>query len=278
VGRVPYLGYFTDPDMNTARVRLEAQGYEVAVREVGAFSTLGWFRDPILPAMLTWDEPRIAETVSHELAHATLWIPGSVDFNESFANVVGVRAGDQFLVHKYGEGSAEVQAARDADHDWIVFQALLGGLYADLDVVYRDAALSDAEKTARKAELYATLDDRVLASDIRQKPRWVQIVRTQTWNNPRLSQFHTYNSGEADFAALLAADGGDVRAFIAHLHTITRGARDPFVALHAAVAALPPPPASPAMAPASPATPPASPATPPASPATPPASPSTAPG
>ena len=235
VGTVPYLGFFRDEDVATWRVRLEAAGDEVSVREVGAYSTLGWFRDPILPSMLTWDEPRIAETVSHELAHATLWIPGSVNFNESFANVVGQAAGDRFLVHKYGEGSAEVQAARDGDHDWTVFQGLLSQLYDDLQAVYSDVSLDDATKSAKKALLYASLSDRVLASEIRQKPRWLTIVRTQTWNNARLAQFRTYNSGEADFAALLAQETGDLARFIVRVREVTRGADDPFAALAAAV-------------------------------------------
>lgn len=243
VGTVPYLGYFSDEEMNTARVRLEAAGDEVAVREVGAYSTLGWFRDPILPAMLTWDEPRIAGTVSHELAHATLWIPGSVDFNETFASVVGDAAGDLFLVRKYGADSPEVRAARDANLDWNEFQRVIGGLYADLDAVYRDPALTDEAKRLRKAELYDSFDDRVLAAPLRQKPRWLQMVRTQRWNNPRLSQFHTYNTGEAEFLTILAAEGGDIRAFIERIRTITRGARDPFAALReaAAAAAMPAP-------------------------------------
>ncbi|GDX83550.1 aminopeptidase [Deltaproteobacteria bacterium] len=236
VGTVPYLGFFTDEDMNTWRVRLQREGLEVSVREVGAYSTLGWFRDPILPAMLRWDEPRIAETVSHELAHATLWIPGSVDFNESFASVVGEAAGDAFLVHKYGAESAEVQAARDGNHDWIVFQGLLAALYEELDAVYRDSTASDAEKRERKAALYASLDERVLASTLRQKPRWLQLVRTSTWNNPRLSQFHTYNSGEGDFARVLAECNGDIGCFIEQIRSITAGRRDPFTALHEAVA------------------------------------------
>ncbi len=234
VGTVPYLGFFTDEDMNTWRVRLEREGFEVSVREVGAYSTLGWFRDPVLPAMLRWEEARIAETVSHELAHATLWIPGSVDFNESFASVVGDAAGDAFLVHKYGAESAEVRAAREANRDWAVFQALLAELYSDLDAVYRDSTTTDAQKRTAKAELYASLGARVLASELTQKPRWLQSVRTSTWNNPRLSQFHTYNSGEADFATILAACDGDIGRFIEQIRAITTGQPDPFEALHSA--------------------------------------------
>ena len=234
VGTVPYLGYFQPEDVATARVRLEAEGYEVHSRVVNAYSTLGWFKDPILPAMLTWPEPQVAETVLHELAHATLWIPGSVTFNESFANVVGQAAGDQFLAQKYGEDSKELADAREADHDWLVFQSILQGLYAELDAVYQSADPDDV-RTEAKQRLYASLDDRVLASAIRQKPRYLQIVRTQVWNNPRLMQFRTYNTGEAEFQALMERSNHDILVFIEEVRRLTRGADDPFAALREAV-------------------------------------------
>jgi predicted aminopeptidase len=235
VGTVPYLGYFTEAEAQTQRIRLEAEGYEVYMRTVAAYSTLGWFRDPILPQMLRWDEPQIAETVSHELAHATLWIPGSVAFNESFASVVGTEAGNQYLAHKYGPESAEVVAAREGSHDWLVFQAVLDGLYRELDAVYRSPQLSDVEKTAQKAELYASLADRVRASTIRNQPRYLQAVRLQQWNNARLMQFRTYNSAEAEFQALLQRHDANIPAFIDDVRRITKGAKDPFAALGAAV-------------------------------------------
>lgn len=237
VGTVPYLGYFNAEEAHTQRVRLEAGGYEVYMRTVGAYSTLGWFRDPILPAMMRWDEPQIAETVSHELAHATLWIPGSVAFNESFASIVGVEAGDQFLVYKYGPDGPEVAAAREADHDWLVFRSILDGLYVDLDQLY-GSSVPDDEKLKQKAELYASMADRVRSSEIRNKTRYLDVVRVQSWNNARLMQFRTYNSGEADFKALMAHHQQNVLAFIQDVRRITAGQADPFAALHVAVQGL----------------------------------------
>lgn len=234
VGTVPYLGYFQPHHVATARVQLEADGYEVYSRVVNAYSTLGWFEDPILPAMLTWTEPQVAETVLHELAHATLWIPGSVAFNESFASVVGNEAGERFLAEKYGADSKELADAREADRDWLLFQAILQALYAELDAVYTSSR-PDVEKLEAKAALYASMDDRVLASEIRQKPRYLQVVRTQVWNNPRLMQFRTYNTGEAEFQALMERSNHDILVFIEEVRRLTRGADDPFAALRAAV-------------------------------------------
>lgn len=230
VGRVPYLGFFTDEAVGAWRTRLEGEGQEVHVREVGAYSTLGWFRDPVLPAMLRWNEPRIAETVCHELAHATLWIPGSVSFNESFASVVGEAAGDRFLVEKYGPDSAVVRAARDANHDSDVFTGLLVALARELEAVYGGAG-TEPDRLAAKAALLAAFPDRVAAADLRDRESWVRYARAQTWNNARLSQFRTYNTGHAAFLAILDRHHGDLAAFIEDIRARTRGARDPFATL-----------------------------------------------
>ena len=87
VGSFPYLGFFDRDQARAHASGLRRQGKDVWVRTAGAYSTLGWFEDPILPHMLDWDEYSLAGTLLHELAHATLWVPGSVQFNESFCQI-----------------------------------------------------------------------------------------------------------------------------------------------------------------------------------------------
>ena len=77
VGRVPYLGFFRVEDADRVIQKLDGRGLDAYKRTAGAYSTLGWFKDPILPEMLGWDEFDLADTVLHELAHATLWVPGT---------------------------------------------------------------------------------------------------------------------------------------------------------------------------------------------------------
>jgi predicted aminopeptidase len=234
VGRVPYLGFFTEKDARGREKSLLAEGYDVHVRTAGAYSTLGWFRDPILPNMLRWSEADLAETVFHELAHSTLWIPGSVMFNESFANFVGQSAVHQYLADTYGKDSEQLADLMRDERDERRFDALLHGLYENLDTVYRDPALSKDDKLARKAELYGSIEGRVRDSDIEQKDLYINAIRRSPWNNARLMQFQTYNSNEDWFAAILRRDDGNVRRFIDDIDGITRGQPDPFVALQKA--------------------------------------------
>jgi len=233
VGTVPYLGYFTDADATRMVDRLKARGLDVHRRTAGAYSTLGWFRDPVLPSMLLWSEAELAETVFHELAHATLWVPGSVAFNESFASVVGEEAARDWLADRYGSESPELAAFERDDRDWRRFEAILHGMYKDLDTIYQDPARSDAEKLEEKARIYAGLADRVRASDMEDPQRYVRAATRSPWNNARLMQFKAYNTSDELFARALANAGGDLRVFIDEVRTATRGSRDPFVALAA---------------------------------------------
>ena len=229
VGTVPYLGYFRQKDVD--RWQKTVVGLDVWVRTAGAWSTLGWFRDPVLPGMLLWDEGDLAETVFHELAHATRWVPGSVDFNESCASFVGEAAGDRYLSDRYGADSRIAVEARTLNADWRGFQLLLKGVYEDLDRVYQDPALSPEQKLARKTELFAGLPERVQASQLVMKDRWEAATRRGVWNNARLVQYRNYSSEYDRFAALLAKNNGDIPAFIQSIQQITKGRKDPFAAL-----------------------------------------------
>lgn len=240
VGRVPYLGYFKVEHARETEQRLRAEGLDVYARTAGAYSTLGWFRDPILPGMLEWEEFDLADTVLHELAHATLWVPGSVHFNESFASFVGEEAAFAYLQQKYGPDSAPVLAARQEFEDVARWRQLQRDLVAELDAVYSDAALTDAQKLERKAALFAALPDRVQLAGFHAPERFLRAASNGTWNNARLVQFKTYNTNRGAFEAILRRNNGDLLAFMADVGDIARGADDPFAALERAAAAAAP--------------------------------------
>jgi predicted aminopeptidase len=111
VGRVPYKGYFSREEAETAAEELRADGYDTNVRTSAAFSTLGWFDDPLLGHLLKYDKVTLAEVIFHELFHSTLYVKGAGNFNESVANFVGGHAAIDFFRDKFGEGSAEHQRA-----------------------------------------------------------------------------------------------------------------------------------------------------------------------
>lgn len=241
VGEVPYLGFFTDEEADREVAKQRARGLDVYRRSAGAFSTLGWFRDPVLPGMLRWDEADLAETVFHELAHATLWVPGSVAFNESFADFVGVAAARRYLSDRFGAASPQLTDYDRADRDWVRFNAVLHELYTDLDQLYQDTSRSDAEKLAQKSVLFASIPSRIRASPIEAPDRYVRMAGRSEWNNARILQYRTYATHKESFAALLERDDGDLHKFIEDIGRATRGPQarriGPYAALDAAATA-----------------------------------------
>ena len=232
VGSFPYLGYFKEEDARDLERQLSDDGYDVYVRTAGAYSTLGWFKDPILPKMLTWGDFALADTVLHELAHATLWIPGSVKFNESYANFVGEVAAVRYIADRRGVHDETPLAAVNRQADRAVYRELLHDLYTDLDAVYADQGLAADAKLAEKERLFTDeLLKRVREAPLHDRARYEKAVTTGTWNNARMIQFKTYNTNEKLFQAVLDEVDGDLLAFIAEIERITQDADDPFEAL-----------------------------------------------
>jgi predicted aminopeptidase len=227
VGRVPYLGYFERAQAEAQAARLRGDGWDVHVRETGAYSTLGWFRDPILPWMLRWSELDLADTILHELAHATLWVKGSVAFNESFASFVGEEGAFRYLAARHGRESDEYRRARESREDDVVWRDVLHQLSVDLEAVYADAALPADAKRERKARLLASLPERVAAAPLHEAARFARVASDGRWNNARLAQFRTYNSNRPAFETLLLRANGDLVAFITRVGELARRG-DPF--------------------------------------------------
>ncbi|MBX7145111.1 MAG: aminopeptidase [Oligoflexia bacterium] len=217
VGSVPYKGYFEKADAECAGRRLEFEGYETFVRGTDAFSTLGWFNDPVLSTTLRRDNIRIANTVLHESLHSTVWIPGQVPFNESLANFVGAEAALEFFTKRCQAGCTEAQRAelKNAEIDKareLELAVLVTNLYEALDTLYRSDK-SRAEKISKRSEIF----DQVLAP-LRAKYPNLSILKTI--NNAEIMQLKIYLTQLEKFELLFKKRNMDWKAFLADLQKI----------------------------------------------------------
>src|SRR5438034_3794686 len=154
VGRVPYKGYFSREEAETVAEEFRAEGYDTNMRTSAAFSTLGWFDDPLLSHLLKYDRVMLSEIVFHELFHNTLYVKGASAFNESVANFVGHRASIDFFRERSGEGSAEHLRATQLWDDEREFGAFIGEVAGTLTELYgRD--ISKDDKLRLREEIFA---------------------------------------------------------------------------------------------------------------------------
>ncbi|MCC5865091.1 MAG: aminopeptidase [Wenzhouxiangella sp.] len=202
---------FFDRERAQAKARgLAEQGLDVAVFPAVAYSTLGWFSDPVLNTMLAWDDARLAAFLFHELAHEKLFVPGDLAFNEAYAVTVerfGVR---RWLQH-YGQPGLLADWERGRADAAVLVELLLAAR-ADLSELYRqapDAGQLQAAKQARFAQLQSDLAGAAAERDSRLLASWSE----RRLNNAHLVMTATYEAGVAAFEALLAACGQAIDCF-----------------------------------------------------------------
>lgn len=136
VGALPYLGFFDEKRALATQRRLKAAGYDTYVRPVSAYSSLGWFDDPVYSSLLEAQPWRLIEVVLHETTHTTVFLRGRVGFNESLAVFVGQQGTLNFLAELYGPLSAPVRKAQRAFERRRRFARLIELLYQRLEALY----------------------------------------------------------------------------------------------------------------------------------------------
>ena len=231
VGRMPYKGFFSLEDAQKQQADLEEEGYDTYLRPTAAFSTLGWFNDPILSTMLRADDVEVVETVLHELSHRYLFVSGRVGFNESFATFVGRAGAAQFFCTRDGGGPDTLKCLRAQARwrDYQRFSVFIDEMMEELNAVYDDTELPYEEKVSRRGGVF----ERSLARfDADVAPTFESVTfsgfRNTPLNNATLLTRIRYYHRLPDFAALLDARGGDLAAVLAELKSNAGTVEDPF--------------------------------------------------
>ncbi|MCU0896269.1 MAG: aminopeptidase [Burkholderiales bacterium] len=211
-GCVTYRGYYGREDAERAAADLRARGFDVFVGGVPAYSTLGWFDDPLLNTFIHYPDPELARLVFHELAHQVVYVKGDTTFNESFAVAVEEEGVRRWLASRGTPEEAQRYERRQAMRAQFIdlvtrYRAKLAKLYAE--------PVPDADKRAGKAQLFAEMKSDYAAL----KAGWGGFAGYDPYfadpNNAFLASIATYNELVPAFRALLAQEGGDLPRFYA---------------------------------------------------------------
>ena len=225
-GSLEYRGYFSERGARDYAAPLRKKGYDVYVGGVEAYSTLGWFKDPVLNTFISNPESDLAETLFHELGHQKVFASGDTDFNEAFATTVGqegarrwLRAkGDQAACEKY---QAELVRTR-------LFAHLIANTRGRLEALYRDERTPQGQiKATRKNRAVAPEELRQQKQQIlnrlqqeytQLKAQWGGYLEYDAWfagpvNNAQLNSVAAYYDLVPSFERLLELNGGDLEKF-----------------------------------------------------------------
>jgi predicted aminopeptidase len=230
VGSVPYKGYFSKQDAEEEIARLNAEGYDTNLRTSAAFSTLGWFDDPLLSHLLRYDKVALSEIVFHELFHNTLYISGAGAFNESVANFIGHRASIEFFREKFGADSNEYQRAVQAWDEEREFGSFIAGLAKTLTELY-DRDIPRADKLRLREEVFSRgKADWAQRISVRSQPRYRGFSQ-QPLNNAVLMHYVVYLSDLDLFESVYQKSGQNLVKTIEMLKRATDEGGEPFDAV-----------------------------------------------
>lgn len=216
VGRQEYRGYFSETGARRLERSLQASGYETWLSQVDAYSTLGYFRDPLLNTYIHREEPLLAELLFHELAHQRHFRSGETAFNEGLAEAVGREGVRRWLASRGNQQGLDAYEARL--RRLAAAGAQIQRTAARLDQIYQSDRDPPSMRAAKEAEI-AELRRRLAAMNPRPGSGLADWV-TGTLNNARINSFTAYEDEVPRFTGLLAECGGDFREFWHRVKTL----------------------------------------------------------
>ena len=225
-GCVAYRGYYSQGAARGEAALQRLQGMDVSIGGVEAYSTLGWFNDPILSSMMHWGDERLATLIFHELAHQRFYLKDDTSFNESFATFVEQEGTRQWRASR-GLAPDNGQQVRQREQ----FTQLVLDTRQRLEKLYAQA-LPAAQMRALKAQAFEQM--RADYAQLRDT-QWAGDKRYDAWvyaplNNARLLPFGLYDQWVPAFAALFKREGGDWVGFYAAVQTLGKLPADERVA------------------------------------------------
>jgi len=222
VGSMPYKGFFNIEDARKERAKLEKKDLDVWVRKVDAFSTLGWFKDPLYSYMSNYSVGRLADLIIHELTHATVFIKGQVKFNEELAEFIGSEGARLYVESRYGAESKEYRESFSSDSEYKKYVDFIQGLIAELDKLYSSEVDRKTKLTEKEAIISAAKERFNAEYETRFSTDNYRGFSTLPVNNAYLELYRIYHAQDNFYSDLFESSGKDLPAFVAAAKTIKK--------------------------------------------------------
>lgn len=219
IGKAPYKGYYNEKSAKEEAEYLKKKDFDVYVRGVPAYSTLGKLTDPLLSSMLAYKEHDLVNTIIHELVHTTLFIKDNIDFNERLAVFVANKGTELFYLKKEGPQSKTLTLIQAENEDDRLFSEFIS---KELDELKKWYETFDAPKTASMDEKEKIRQERLNLIKNHFTENLTPLLKTTSYvkfkdgemNNARLGTYHTYMKDLSDFEKVYVKTGSNIEAFL----------------------------------------------------------------
>jgi predicted aminopeptidase len=211
VGQVPYLGFFNLEAAGRERDRLLAKDFDTFVGRAEAYSTLGWFKDPLSLNLIQGSDLNLVETILHEMTHTTLYVKGQGEFNEGLAQLIGKRGALLFFEQTFGPSHPATLEARNSITDEVLFSTFLVSLLVELDALYKDEQTPYGLKLSEREKVFARhLEKFNGVKELMRTRRFANFGQAGI-NNAYLMSVGLYHRHYALFETVLAQKGNSIK-------------------------------------------------------------------
>jgi predicted aminopeptidase len=218
IGKFPYKGFFDISAAEKEAKQFDDNGFDVELSGVGGWSTLGWFKDPILSGMLRRKEAQLADLIIHELSHSSFFVKDDATLNENLANFIGKKGAIWYMKSKYGAENEMVNRLVNYYKDDSLFNDYMLNVYKELETMYNNDSfkkLDTDEKRKLKAEKIETTLSGLKNVPFYYPEMYLNYFENEELNNAYLTIFGTYEEKQEDFELELINNyQGDLRLFI----------------------------------------------------------------
>jgi predicted aminopeptidase len=222
VGSVPYKGYFQKSKADHEADNLARKGYDVYVRGVSAYSTLGWFNDPVLSSMVRYSDYDLVNTIIHETVHATLYISSNANFNERLATFLGDLGARLYYQEKRPDQLKTLDELKFEDNDQRIFSLYISEQIKDLERWYQ-AHGKDNDLITTREEQFKKIKD-VFKKDILPQlktPKYTHFGETSL-NNAKLMGYKLYMNDLGDFEKLSQIFNNDYEKILNYCRSLAK--------------------------------------------------------